>query len=152
MTKTSQVFEHILTHYRGLFATLFLLPVSALYSAYTTARNLIVFHLRSAPVKHEQRVQKVIRQIEDWKKNGRLEKLCTARSGWKTMSELVPKYKLTHRKIDVGMYDILEISEQRGTVKGSHLASFWSLIYRERFENGTRCNITWIKQSQVMLV
>ncbi len=118
MTKTSQLFERILTHYRGLFATLVLLPVSALYSAYTSARNLLVFHLRSAPAKHEQRVQKVIRQIEEWKRNGGVEKLCTARSGWKTMSEMVPKYKLSHRKIDVGMYDILEISEQRGNGQG----------------------------------
>ena len=123
MIKSSHLFEYILTHYRGLFATLALLPVSALYSAYTSARNLIVFHLSSAPTKHGQRVQKVIRQIEDWKKNGGLEKLCTARSGWKTMSELVPKYKLSYRKIDVGMYDILEISEQRGTVKVEPLAT-----------------------------
>jgi Delta24-sterol reductase len=104
MTKTSHLFEHILTHYRGLFVTLVLLPVSVLYSAYTGVRNLIVFHRRSAPLKHEQRVQKVIRQIEDWKKDGGLEKLCTARSGWKTMSEMVPKYKLSHRKIDVSLY------------------------------------------------
>jgi delta24-sterol reductase len=123
MTKASQLFENILTHYRGLFATLILLPVSALYSAYTSARNLIVFHLRSAPAKHEQRVQKVIRQIEDWKKDGGIEKLCTARSGWKTMSEMVPKYKLSHRKIDVGLYDILEISEHRQTVKVEPLAT-----------------------------
>jgi delta24-sterol reductase len=123
MTKTSHLFEHILTHYRGLFATLVLLPVSALYSVYTSARNLIVFHLSSAPAKHEQRVQKVIQQIEGWKKDGGLEKLCTARSGWKTMSEMVPKYKLSHRKIDVGMYDILEISEPRGTVKVEPLAT-----------------------------
>ena len=123
MSKTSKVFEHILTHYRGLFATLFLLPVSALYSAYTTARNLMVFHLSSAPAKHEQRVQKVIRQIEDWKNNGGVEKLCTARSGWKTMSEMVPKYKLSHRNIDVSLYDILEISEQHGTVKVEPLAT-----------------------------
>jgi delta24-sterol reductase len=123
MAKNSHLFEHILTHYRGLFATLVLLPVSALYSAYTGARNMIVFHLRSAPAKHEERVQKVIRQIEMWKNNGAIEKLCTARSGWKTMSEMVPKYKLSHRKIDVGLYDILEISEQRRTVKVEPLAT-----------------------------
>jgi delta24-sterol reductase len=123
MPKISQLFEHILTHYRGLFATLVLLPVSVLYSLYNGARNQIVFHRRSAPAKHEQKVQKVIRQIDDWKKDGGLEKLCTARSGWKTMSEMVPKYKLSHRKIDVGLYDILEISEQRGTVKVEPLAT-----------------------------
>lgn len=123
MTKAGQLFEHILTHYRGLFATLVLLPVSALYSVYTGTRNFIVFRRRSAPAQHEQRVQQVIRQIEGWKKDGGLEKLCTARSGWKTMSEMVPRYKLSHRKIDVGLYDILEISEPRGTVKVEPLAT-----------------------------
>ncbi|MDD5633284.1 MAG: FAD-binding protein [Methylococcales bacterium] len=123
MPKTGQLFEHLLTHYRGLFATLVLLPASALYSAYTSTRNLIAFRLKSAPAKHDERVQKVIRQIEDWKSNGAKEKLCTARSGWKTMSEMVPKYKLTHRKIDVGLYDILEISEQHRTVKVEPLAT-----------------------------
>jgi delta24-sterol reductase len=123
MIKTSRLFEHILTHYRGWFATLVLLPISAAYTAYISLRNLTVFHLRSAPAKHEQRVQRVIQQIQDWKQEGSTEKLCTARSGWKTMSELVPKYKLSHRKIDVGLYDILGISEQSGTVKVEPLAT-----------------------------
>ena len=123
MTKAGQLFEYILTHYRGLFAILFLLPVSVLYSVYKWARNLIVFHRRIAHAKHEQRVQNVVRQIDGWKSDGGIKKLCTARSGWKTMSELLPKYKLTHRKIDVGMYDILELSEQHGTIKVEPLAT-----------------------------
>ena len=111
MSKTSHLFEHILTHYRGIFATVILLPISTIYSAYTTLRNLIVFSLKSDPAKHEQKVHKILEQIETWKKDGSLEKLCTARSGWKAMSELVPKYKLTHRKIDIALYDIIEIVE-----------------------------------------
>ena len=54
MSKTSHLFEHLLTHYRGLFATLVLLPASALYSAYTSTRNLIVFRLKSVPDKHDE--------------------------------------------------------------------------------------------------
>jgi len=49
MSKTGHLFEHLLTHYRGLFATLVLLPASALYSAYIGTRNLIVFRLKSVP-------------------------------------------------------------------------------------------------------
>ncbi|MDO9240819.1 MAG: FAD-binding oxidoreductase, partial [Methylicorpusculum sp.] len=113
MPKIELLFEHILTHYRGIFATIFLLPISAVYSAYISVLNWISFRLNSAPAKHDARVEAVIRQIEDWKNRGAEQKLCTARSGWKTMSELVPKYKLTHRKIDIGMYDILAIDEQR---------------------------------------
>lgn len=123
MSKSSQFFEHILTHYRGIFATLILLPLSTLYTAYTTVRNGLVFRMRSAPAKHDQKVQKIIDQIEDWKQAGCTQRLCTARSGWKTMSELVPKYKLTHRNIDIGLYDILEISEQNSTVRVEPLAT-----------------------------
>jgi delta24-sterol reductase len=123
MAKREQLFEHLLTHYRGIFATIFLLPVSAAYGAYAGIRNRIAFTLNSAPAKHDSRVEAVIRQVVDWKKQGAGQKLCTARSGWKTMSELVPKYKLSHRKIDVGMYDLLAIDAQRGMVRVEPLAT-----------------------------
>jgi len=123
MTKTGQLFEYILTHHRGLFATVFLLPVSVVYGACSAVRNWIVFHRNSAPAEHDTKVQAVLRQIEGWKQDGCREKLCTARSGWKTMSELVPRYKLTHRKIKMGMYDILEIDERRGIVRVEPLAT-----------------------------
>ncbi|MGR8941327.1 MAG: FAD-binding oxidoreductase [Gammaproteobacteria bacterium] len=123
MSKIEPLFEHVLTHYRGIFATLFLLPVSAAYGAYAGVRNWVSFRLSSAPAKHDARVEAVIRQIEDWKEQGAGQKLCTARSGWKTMSELVPKYKLSHRNIDIGMYDILEIDAQRGIVRVEPLAT-----------------------------
>ncbi|NOT10334.1 MAG: FAD-binding oxidoreductase [Methylococcaceae bacterium] len=123
MTKHEQLLEYLLTHYRGLFATVFLLPVSLAYGAYANIRNAIVFRLNSAPAKHDARVDAVIRQIVDWKMQGTAQMLCTARSGWKTMSELVPKYKLFHRKIDIGLCDILEIDEQRGIVRVEPLAT-----------------------------
>jgi len=119
----SRVVEHVLTHYRGLFATLVLLPVSALYGAYVSVRDRIAFSLKSAPAKHDQKVRRVIGQIEEWKRDGCPEKLCTARSGWKSMSELVPKYKLSHRKIDVSLFDILEIDEERRLVRVEPLAT-----------------------------
>ena len=127
MTTAEKIFEHLLSQYRGIFATIFLLPVSAVYGAYAGVRNWISFRLSSAPAKHDARVEAVIRQIEDWKQQGAGQKLCTARSGWKTMSELVPKYKLSHRKIDIGMYDLLEIDEQRGIVRVEPLATMGQL-------------------------
>ncbi|MCX7097809.1 MAG: FAD-binding protein [Methylococcales bacterium] len=123
MTKTNSFFEHLLTHYRGIFATVFLLPISFAYTAYNNLRNRWVFMMNSAPAKHGQRVQHVIAQIQAWQADGCKEKLCTARSGWKTMSEMVPKYKLTHRNIDVSLYDILEISTDKQTVKVEPLAT-----------------------------
>lgn len=121
--RSKNLLEHILTHHRGLFATVFLLPISAVYGAIESIRQRAVFLLKSAPAKHGQRVARVVRQIEDWQRAGCKEKLCTARSGWKTMSELVPKYKLSHRNIDVGLYDILHIDKQRRSIKVEPLAS-----------------------------
>ncbi len=73
------LFEHLLTRYRGLFATVVLLPISVTYAIWLGIRNRIVFLLKSAPAKHDLKVQKVIEQIEDWKQEGCKEKLCTAR-------------------------------------------------------------------------
>jgi delta24-sterol reductase len=121
--RISRLVEHVLTRYRGLFATLILLPVSVLYGACVSMRDRIAFSLKSAPAKHDQKVRRVIGQIEAWKRDGCREKLCTARSGWKSMSELVPTYKLSHRKIDVGLCDILEIDEERRLLRVEPLAT-----------------------------
>ncbi len=111
------LFEYLLTRHRDLFATVVLLPLSVGYGVYRSVRNRIAFRLNSAPAKHDERVQRVIRQVEAWRAQGAREKLCTARSGWKSMSELVPKYKLSHRPIEVGLYDILEVDEARRIVR-----------------------------------
>ena len=122
-TPSNPLFEYVLTHHRGLFATVFLLPVSCAYSLYVYVRNHVLFRLRTAPARHELRVREVIRQIEAWKRDGAREKLCTARSGWQTMSEMVPKYKLSRRNIRIGMYDVLDIDEKRRIVRVEPLAS-----------------------------
>jgi len=122
-TPSSPLFEYVLTHHRGLFATVFLLPVSCAYSLYVYVRNHVLFRLRTAPARHELRVREVIRQIAAWKRDGAREKLCTARSGWQTMSEMVPKYKLSRRNIRIGMYDVLDIDEKRRVVRVEPLAS-----------------------------
>jgi delta24-sterol reductase len=123
MKQLGQIFEYLLTHHRGLFATVFLLPLSAAYGAYADLRNRIAFRRNSAPAQHEAKVQAVIQQIEAWKQEGAGQKLTTARSGWETMSELVPKYKLSHRRIAVELYDILGIDEARRVVRVEPLAT-----------------------------
>lgn len=115
--KPSGVFEYILTYYRGWFATFFLLPISLFYSTYLKIRNKLVFLMRSAPARHAERVARVQQQVRQWAAEGAAEKLTTGRSGWFTMSELVPAYKKTNRKIFLNMYDILEVDTEKRTVR-----------------------------------
>jgi len=113
----SSMLEYILTYHRGIFVTLFLLPISVIYSAYVNLRNRAMFLWRSAPARHDEKVKGVIRQITLWREQGCKGKLCTGRSGWKSMSELVPRYKYSHRKIYLDLYDVLEIDAARGVVR-----------------------------------
>ena len=80
------IVEHILTNYRGLFATFFLLPLSGLFDGYLYVRNKISFYLHSAPKLHDTKVKKIQDEIVEWNKEGRKVKLCTARPGYLTMS------------------------------------------------------------------
>ncbi len=115
--KPTGIVEYLLTHYRGLFATIFLLPISAVYSCYNSIRNKISFLLQSAPAKHDERVKYVQQQIEQWKSDGAKEQLCTARSAWQAMSELVPAYKKSRRNIFIDMRDVLQIDTERKVVR-----------------------------------
>lgn len=115
--KPKGAFEYFLTHWRGTFATFFLLPISFWFTLWLKTRNKIVFWMRSAPAKHDKRVAEVQRQINEWRESGATEKLTTGRNGWFTMSELVPIYKKTNRKIFLNMYDVLEINEEKKTVR-----------------------------------
>jgi Delta24-sterol reductase len=121
------LFEHLLTRYRGLFATLVLLPISVGYDLWTTLRRWLERNFRNSPTRHEERVQAVINQIQAWKDQGAGEKLCTARSGWNTMSELVPRYKLTHRQIRVDLREIVALDEENASVRVEPLATMGQL-------------------------
>ncbi|MDD2767387.1 MAG: FAD-binding protein [Methylococcus sp.] len=123
----SRMLEYLLTYHRGLFATVFLLPLSVIYGAYMDLRNRLVFLFKSAPAAHDQKVAEVVRQIQLWQQQGCLEKLCTGRSGWKSMSELVPRYKYSHRKIYIDLYDVLEIDASRRTVRVEPLVTMGQL-------------------------
>jgi len=115
--KPQNALEYILTHYRGQFATTFLLPVSVAYNTWFYLRNKIVFRLKSAPTRHDERVNHIIAQIDDWKAHGAREPLAGSRNAWFSMSELVPLYKRYSRKIEMELRDILELDAQKQTVR-----------------------------------
>lgn len=115
--QTVGLFEYALTHWRGTFATIFLLPISFVFKLWLSIRNKVVFWLKSAPRKHDKKVSIVQQQINQWRESGAKTKLTTGRSGWFTMSELVPLYKKSFSKVYLNMYDILEINEKKQTVR-----------------------------------
>ncbi len=115
--KPFNLFEYILTYHRGAFATLVLIPISVLYATYLSLRHKLVFMLNTAPKEHEKRVAKIIQQVKTWADSGSTQKLTTSRSGWFTMSELVPAYKKTNYAIDLNMRDIIHIDYEKRTIK-----------------------------------
>ena len=111
------MFELIITRYRGVIVTIFLLPMSVLLRWFIFFRDRSIRMFFSNPRSHQKRVQRVQQQLKDWRDGGAGQKLCTNRSPWKSMSELVPNYKKKYRGIDVSMYSILEVDEDRKVVK-----------------------------------
>ncbi len=123
----TSLFEYLLTHHRGWFAVLLLIPVSVAFNAWEKLQALIYSLREDKTVSHERKVKQVQQQIEDWKRAGTTTKLCTARSGWKTMSELVPRYKLTHRQIQVNLRSVLQIDPHKQTVRVEPLVNMGQL-------------------------
>lgn len=108
--------EYILTHHRGTFVTLVLIPISVCYTAYLRITRTITRWIHTAPKLHDARVQRVVKQVKDWADSGSTQKLTTSRSGWFTMSPLVAAYKKTNLAIRMPMYDIVSIDTKKQTV------------------------------------
>ncbi|MCS6980522.1 MAG: FAD-binding protein [Flavobacteriales bacterium] len=109
--------EYILTYHRGLFTTVFLLPISTVVRLFRWTKDRLTLWLFSAPQLHAKRVEKVQQALHNWIAEGCPSRLTTSRSGWQAMSELVPVYKKTHRAIPMkNMRDILHLDTQRNTV------------------------------------
>ncbi len=108
----------LITRYRGVFVTLFVLPLSLLFKGYMGARNRLAFWLDSAPGKHGQKVARVQAQVREWKaRTGGAVPMCTARPGWQAMSLKQGNYKKTHYRVKINLPDILEIDERKRTVR-----------------------------------
>lgn len=125
---------YIIINYRWVLVCFFLLPASLIYDLYHLARSWIVFHLNSAPKKHDERVRHVQQQVNfyyyfktiynyklifvflkvrEWNRQGRKTPMCTARPGWQTISFRQAKYKKTMFNVRVNLIDILEIDTNK---------------------------------------
>lgn len=123
-----ELLEFVLFRYRSWFVTLFLLPMSLVFDCFWAVRNYITFTLNSAPQKHGERVAAVQMRVRQWQsETGGKIPMCTGRPGWTTMSLRVGKYKQTHFKVDLSLRDILELDEQKRTVRVEPLVTMAQL-------------------------
>ncbi|CAI5455564.1 unnamed protein product [Caenorhabditis angaria] len=118
LSKYEKVVEFIMHRFRFLFVVPFLLPLGVVYNWFFELRNWFVFNINSAPKAHDRKVQRVQAQVRRWNESGQKTKMCTARSGWLTMSFRFPLYKqsMTQIRTDT-LIDILEIDEEAMTVR-----------------------------------
>ena len=83
--------ETFLARYRWIFVCFLLMPVSVAFECYLALRNWLIFHWKSAPLLHDERVKEIQRAVKGWNDEGRGRKMCTGRPGWMTMSLRVGK-------------------------------------------------------------
>eukprot|EP00007_Cunea_sp_BSH-02190019_P006986 CAMPEP_0174235998 /NCGR_PEP_ID=MMETSP0417-20130205/5268_1 /TAXON_ID=242541 /ORGANISM="Mayorella sp, Strain BSH-02190019" /LENGTH=524 /DNA_ID=CAMNT_0015314585 /DNA_START=228 /DNA_END=1802 /DNA_ORIENTATION=- len=99
----------LLIQYRWLIVIPVVLPLSALFDIYWYFRYLVVVRMRSAPLKHAERVADIQAQIKVWRDNGSEGLLCTARPTWLCMSPRLSTYKKKCNQIKIELQDILEV-------------------------------------------
>jgi len=106
-----------ITRHRGVFVTIFVLPLSLAFKLFMGVRNRLIFWLRSAPEQHDKKVEKVRQQVLNWQKSDPTVFMCTARPGWQAMSLKVGRYKRTDFRVHIDLSDVLQIDRERGTVR-----------------------------------
>mmetsp|Transcript_941 Transcript_941/g.2208 ORF Transcript_941/g.2208 Transcript_941/m.2208 type:complete len:535 (-) Transcript_941:457-2061(-) len=101
-----------MTEQRGIFVTIFLMPISVIWDLWFAIRAWVIMKLYSAPELHKQRVKKASDQVRQATANAKPgTKLCTARGGWLSISPSLRPYKKVATNIEINMYDILELNE-----------------------------------------
>jgi len=115
--KTSSMLIDFITRHRGVFVTIFVLPLSLAFKLFMGLRNRLIFWLRSAPDQHDRKVEKVCSQVLQWQQTDHSAFMCTARPGWQAMSLKVGRYKSTDFRVQIDLSDILQIDRDRGAVR-----------------------------------
>ena len=103
---------NFVTHYRGIFVTLFILPASFLLHIYVKIRQF--YYRLTDSHNHKKKIENIQNQIKAW--DGKY-KMCTGRPGWQAVSMKVGKYKKTHYKIYTNkLRSIVELNEKKQTI------------------------------------
>ncbi len=108
----------LLVQYRWAVVVPIVLPLSKIYDTYWYARHVYYRNLRNAAEQHEARVKHVQDQLARWNAEGRKGLLHTSRRSWQSVAVRAIEYKKQSAgAIDVELHDILELNEERGTVR-----------------------------------
>jgi delta24-sterol reductase len=121
--------EDFVTEYRGIFVTLFLLPISFLADVYWYLYRMYALYGRRSgtPLAHVKRVKKVQEQVLKARQMG-ISKMCTARPAFMAMSFREGLYKSKWAKIDLNDFNhILEVDIERKIVRCEPLCSMGML-------------------------
>ena len=115
---------------RWFFVVVFLFPMSLTYDIYLLLRSIVTYiFYPNKPTEHAMRVEQIRKDIKAWVRDGCPTKLCTARPGWQAMSLRAGKYKSTYRNITINLYDVLEINEEKRTVRVEPMCSMGKLTH-----------------------
>ncbi|VEN43663.1 unnamed protein product [Callosobruchus maculatus] len=103
---------------RGLVVLLFCLPASFIFNLILSLRTQLHRAIFGSPKLHDQRVSDIQKQVQKWNRMPKDERklLCTSRPNWMSLSTTFFRKDQCHR-INIDLFDILELDEERLTVR-----------------------------------
>eukprot|EP00899_Mesostigma_viride_P019002 jgi/Mesvir1/27102/Mv20784-RA.1 len=119
----------ILVQFRWLIVVPIVLPMSFLFDLYWRVRDWYYKVWKRAPEEHDKRVKHIQTQMNNWRKSGSKELLCTSRKPWLTISTRVAEYKKKENAIDVDLWDILDVNFEKKTVTVEPLVNIGQLTH-----------------------
>jgi len=117
--KFTKVIFDFMTKYRTVVIVLVVVPLSFIFEMYFEARDWFFRKFQVAPKLHEQRVQKVVKQVKEWNEMGLRGKkrMCTARKAWLTMSPRTASFKSDCFQVECALRDILEVDTKNMIIR-----------------------------------
>jgi len=122
-------FTYSLTNYRTAVVLIFVMPLSVVFDCYWRLRTWYIAKYMSAPALHPKRVQRVQEAVRDWARQGKKQRMCTARPGWLTVSPRHSTYKKTmHTVLTHDLTDILELDTKNRILRVEPSVNILQLI------------------------
>ncbi|KAJ3326784.1 hypothetical protein HDU76_012657 [Blyttiomyces sp. JEL0837] len=113
----SDLISDLMVEYRWIFVVPIVLPLSFLFTRFWAIRDYVVRTLGRRFRSHDRTVKYILDQIQRWRDNGAKNPLCTARPGFMMVTLRDGTYKKKDNAIELPLWDILELDEQKRTIK-----------------------------------